>query len=565
MKGLAVSNGLGLGKAFLYKEAEINVSKKNIESIEKEIKRFDKVLEEAKSQIDNLYNISCKSFGEKDSMIFLAHKMILEDPEFIGDIKNRIGMEEVNAEWAVYEATNKFAALFENIENEYLKARVKDLRDVSKRILRILLQIPPIDLLSIDKDSIVIGKELLASDIASMNRDTVKGIVTELGGKTSHAFIIARTLDIPVISGVVDALSIIKSDDFLIIDGGSGEIILNPNQEERSLYIEKQKQNKEHKIRLRDMIGKESISKNGQKVEVMGNISSLRDIEEVLQNDGDGVGLFRTEFIYMDRDKPPGEEEQFKIYKAMAEKLQGKSITIRTLDAGGDKEIPYLDLPKGRNPFLGYRGIRISLDRLDIFETQIRAILRASIYGNIKIILPMISSIEELRKSKYIIEEVKGELESENITFKKDLRIGIMVEIPAVAIHSQAFAKEVDFFSIGTNDLIQYTLAVDRGNHNISKLYTQYDPGVLRLIKMTIDNGHKAGISVGLCGEIAGDYKSIPLLLAMGLDEFSVAPSYILESRYLIRNTSTVEGEKSLEEILRLPTAEDVEKYLYKL
>lgn len=562
MKGLGVSPGIGIGKVFLYRQAKIIILRENIESVEKELERFDGAADQAKSEIENLYKISLDKFGEKDSEIFLAHKMMLEDPEYMGEIKKKIYREKVNAEWAVNEITNGFLSLFENIKDEYLKLRAIDLKDVSKRLLRILLQIESVDLLAVDRDTIIIAEDLTPSDISQMNKENIQGLVTELGGKNSHTFIMARSIDMPAIIGVRHALNLANNGDPIIIDGTTGHIILNPNEEEMNLYIKKQKEVQEFKTRMKDMIGKKSISKDNHRVKITGNIGNPRDIDKVLENDGEGAGLFRTEFLYMDSDKLPTEEEQFRAYKTVAEKLEDKPLVIRTVDIGGDKEVSYLNLRKEMNPFLGYRGIRLCLDRVDIFKTQLRAILRASHYGNIKIMFPMISSIEELRKSKIILEEVKEELESEHISFKDDLEIGIMVEVPAVAIHSRAFAEEVDFFSIGTNDLIQYTLAVDRGNEKISGLYNQYDPAVLRLIKMTIDNGHEAGIWVGMCGELAGDQKLIPILLAMGLDEFSVRASSILESRYLISNISKVKSEEKLDELLNLSTAKDIEDFL---
>ena len=395
-----------------------------------------------------------------------------------------------------------------------------------------------------------------------MDKDKVIGIVTELGGRTSHTSIMARSLEIPAVAGVKDITNIAKNGDFMIVDGSKGIVLINPSQDEVEFYQREKEKYEEFKQQTRQMKGKESISKDGVKVEIAANIGTPKDVDNVIENDGEGVGLYRTEFLYMDNDRLPTEDEQFEAYKVVAERLEGKPIVIRTLDVGGDKDIPYLELPKEMNPFLGYRAIRLCLDRRDIFKTQLRALLRASAYGNIKIMFPMISNIQEVREAKRILEEAKEELRKENIPFNEDIEVGIMVEIPSVAIHSDIFAREVDFFSIGTNDLIQYTLAVDRGNQEISHLYNQYDPAVLRLIKMTIDNGHKAGIWVGMCGEAAGDEKLIPVLLGMGLDEFSMNPASILKARYIISNTSKKEVEGMLDEILSLPTAEDVERYI---
>ncbi len=397
-----------------------------------------------------------------------------------------------------------------------------------------------------------------------MNIEMVVGIVTELGGKTSHTSIMARTLEVPAIVGVKDATNLLSNGDTIIIDGDSGEIIINPSARVLRDYEAKKKELEILKLNLMSMKTKETISKDGHKVLLTGNIGSPKDIEKVLKNHGEGVGLYRTEFLYMDKNRLPTEEEQFKSYRIVAEKLGKLPLVIRTLDVGGDKDLPYLDLPNESNPLLGYRAIRISLDRLDIFKTQLRAILRASVFGNIKIMFPMISNIKEIKDAKAIIEEIKAELTREDTAFNKDIEIGIMVEIPAVAVHSAAFAKEVDFFSIGTNDLIQYTLAVDRGNMDIAYLYNQFHPAVLRLIQMTIENAHKEGIKVGMCGDIAGDQKLIPVLLGMGLDEFSMSASSILESRSLIKDISKDRISEMLEELLNLSTAEDVEDYIDK-
>lgn len=562
MRGLATSPGIGMGKAFLYRDLEIQIQKQFIESEEDEIQRFYRAIEQAKSEIDNLYHNCSHSLGEDESKIFSAHRMMLEDPEFIGKVDKKIRKEKINAEWALNEITNGLISIFDNIEDKYLRGRVIDIKDVTKRVLRLLLKIESMDLGYIEKASIVIAEDLTPSDTAQMEKKNVKGIITELGGKNSHTSIIARKMEIPAIIGVKDILDLVETGDYLILDGYTGEIIINPSEKEKNSYKKRQEDIIEDKIKFEKVIGKDSISKDGHRIEISGNIGSLEDIDEVIENDGQGVGLFRTEYIYINRKSLPTEEEQFEIYKSAGEKLQEKPLIIRTLDVGGDKEIPCLDLPEEMNPFLGYRGIRISLDRLDIFKTQLRAILRASYYGNIKIMFPMISSIEELKEVKTIFKEIKKSLKSENIPFNEDIEMGIMVEVPAVAIHSKAFAKEVDFFSIGTNDLIQYTLAVDRGSRKIAQLYTQYHPAVLRLIKMTIENGHKAGISVSMCGEMAGDENIIPILLAMGLDKFSMNASSILRSKYLIRNISIDEISKKTMNLLDLPTSEDVKQFI---
>ncbi|MCF6461529.1 phosphoenolpyruvate--protein phosphotransferase [Clostridium sp. Cult3] len=562
MKGIGTSPGIALGNILVYKEPEITINKKQIQDIDEEIDRLEKAIKTGMKQIEKLYEKTLNNVGKEEAEIFNAHKMMIEDPEFIGDVKETIKSQEVNAEWAVKNVADKFIKIFENIEDEYLRERALDLKDVSNRLLRILLDIETMDLGSLEEECIIVAEDLTPSDTAQMNKEMVIGFVTELGGKTSHTSIMARTLEIPAISGLKDITNEVKNGDFVIIDGKEGLVLLNPSEEEIKTYEQKKKDYQEFKLKLKDMKGKESISKDGVKVEIAANIGTPKDVDKVIENDGEGIGLYRTEFLYMDSKTLPTEEEQFEAYKIVAERLEGKPVVIRTLDVGGDKDIPYLDLPEEMNPFLGYRAIRLCLDRTDMFKTQLRALLRASAFGNIKIMFPMISNIKEIRDAKKILEEAKEELRKENIPFNEDIEVGIMVEIPAVAVHSDIFAKEVDFFSIGTNDLIQYTLAVDRGNQDISYLYNQYHPAVLKLIKMTIENGHKEGIWVGMCGEAAGDEKLIPLLLGMGLDEFSMSSSSILRARWIINNTSKSEIESMLDEILSLPTAEDVEKFI---
>ncbi len=564
MKGIGTSPGIALGNVLVYKEPKIVIEKKQVSNTDEEIKRLDKAIEIAIKQIEQIYEKTLKNVGPKEAEIFNAHRMMIEDPEFIGDVKETIKSQKVNAEWAVKTTIDRYIEMFESIEDEYIRERALDLKDVSNRLLKILLDIETMDLSTLEDECIIIAEDLTPSDTAQMNKEMVLGFITELGGKTSHTSIMARTLEIPAVSGVKDITNKTKNGDFAIIDGKEGLVILNPSKEEIDNYKEKKERYEQFKLKLNEIKGKESISKDGVKVEIAANIGTPKDVDKVIENDAEGIGLYRTEFLYMDSDKLPTEEEQFEAYKIVAERMEGKPVVIRTLDVGGDKDIPYLDLPEEMNPFLGYRAIRLCLDRKDIFKTQLRALLRASAFGNVKIMFPMISSIEEIREAKKVLEEAKEELRKENISFNEDIEVGIMVEIPAAAIHSDIFAKEVDFFSIGTNDLIQYTLAVDRGNQDISYLYNQYHPAVLKLINMTIKNGHKEGIWVGMCGEAAGDEKLIPILLGMGLDEFSMSSSSILKARWIINNTSKEEIESMLDEILSLPTAKDVEKFIDK-
>lgn len=562
MKGIGVSPGVSIGKVFKKEEIEIDIEKKSIHNIKEEVDRLNTCVHKSIEEIESLYKYTLKEVGEKEAEIFNAHKLMLEDPEFIGMINQKIEDEKVNVEWAVQEARNEYVQMLESLDNEYLRERAADVKDISSRLLKKLIGIKGVDLSSLEEECIVVADDLTPSDTAQMRKDKVLGFVTELGGRTSHTSIMARTLELPAVVGVKDITKNVKDEDFIIIDGNEGLIIINPSEEEIATYEKKKESYENFKEELNKLKGEESISKDGVKVEIAANIGTPKDIDKVLENDGEGVGLYRSEFLYMDREKLPTEEEQFEAYKVVAEKLDGRPLVIRTLDVGGDKDLPYLDLPKEMNPFLGYRAIRLCLDRTDIFKIQLRAILRASAYGNVKIMFPMISNIAELREAKAILEEVKSELRAENIEFDEELEVGIMVEIPSVAVQSDIFAKEVDFFSIGTNDLIQYSLAVDRGNQDISYLYSQYHPAVLRLINMTIENGHKEGIWVGMCGEAAGDEKLIPILLGMGLDEFSMSASSMLTARWIIKNISKAEMENKVKEVLNLDSPQDVEKYI---
>lgn len=448
------------------------------------------------------------------------------------------------------------------MKDEYIKARALDIKDIAKRLIRILLGIEKSELKLPKEECILIARDLTPSDFARMNKDKIIGIVTELGGRTSHTSIMVRSMGIPYVAGIKGITKKIKDGEAIIIDGNEGLILINPTPEEIEKYKKKSYEYERFKNKIKEMKGLKSISKDGVKIGLAANIGSPEDIDKVLENNAEAIGLYRTEFLYMNNNSLPSEEEQFKAYRVVAEKMKDKPVIIRTLDVGGDKDIPYLNLPKEMNPFLGYRAIRLCLDRKYLFKTQLRAILKASYYGNIKIMIPMISNIEEIRMAKRLLEEAKNELKYEKIPFNNNIELGIMVEVPAVAIHSDVFAKEVDFFSIGTNDLIQYTLAVDRENQDISYLYSHYDPAALKLIKMTIDNGHKAGIRVNMCGEAASDEKLIPVFLAMGLDELSMNPFSLPKSKWIVRNTSKEEIEPMIEPMLNLPTAKDVEKFI---
>jgi len=546
MNGIGISPGISIGKVLVYKEAELIIEKRQITNIKDEIERLKMSIEKATKEVDELYNEMLKTVGKYEAAIFNAHKMILNDPEFIESIKSRINEHKVNAEYAIRDISHHYKSLFENMEDEYLKARALDIEDI---LVRILLGVKNKDLRLIKDKCILVAKDLTPSDIAQMNKDMVMGIVTERGGRTSHASIMIRAMEIPFVTGIQDISKKVKDGEVIILDGSRGLVLTNPTYEEVEKYKNKKYEYEKIKDKIKKVKGLKSISKDGIEVKLVANIGSPKDVDKVIENDGEGIGLYRSEFLYLNKDSIPSEEEQFYAYKIVAENMQGKPVIARTLDVGGDKNIPCLNLPKETNPFLGYRAIRLCLDREDLFKIQLRALLKASYYGNIKIAFPMISNIEEIRKAKGLLEEAKDELKREKAPFNENIQIGMMVETPAAAIHSQAFAKEVDFFSIGTNDLIQYTLAVDRENEAISHLYSQYDPAVLKLIKMTIDNGHKEGIKVSMCGEAASDEKLVPVFLAMGLDEFSMNPSSILKTKWIIKNTSKKEIEPMVETI----------------
>lgn len=562
MKGLGVSHGIGIGKVFKVEPNEIEVERKEIEDTSLEIEKLNKAIIECKEQINNIYKITIKNVGEKEAEIFKAHEMILEDEAVFDEVVNKIKIEKVNCEFALNEVLNRYIRLFENIEDEYLRDRSNDLKDIMYRLTKIILGVKTKKLSDIEDGTVIVAYDLTPSDTAQMNKEKVAAIIVEIGGRTSHAAIIARTMEIPTIVGVEGVYSKVEDGDELICDGATGKVSINPSQKTKQYYKLKKQKEDDIKNNLSKQIGLETITLDGHKVLLEANIGVPADIRYAIKNDAEAIGLFRSEFLYMSRAKLPTEEEQFEAYKEILIKMGDKPVVIRTLDVGGDKEIPYLKIPKEMNPFLGYRAIRLCLDNTDIFKAQLRAILRASVYGNVKILFPMISSINELRGAKKLYFETKEELISAGIALNDNIELGIMIEIPSAAIISDVLAKEVDFFSIGTNDLIQYTLAVDRMNSKINHLYNQYHPALIRLIKTVIDNAHAANIKVAMCGEMAGEPHLIPLLLGMGLDEFSMSPSSILKARHVIRGLSKKECEKLLNEVLNLEAGIEVEKYL---
>jgi len=558
--GKGISEGIGLGKAVILKENELKIEKQKIEDISAEKQRVYNAIKEVENEIENL--IQNISGTEKE--IMQAYLMILQDPSLTEETINIIEQEKCNSAYAVEIGLNKIIKTFEEMDDPYMAARSRDIEDMKRRILYKLLKIKEIDLSKLPKNTILVAKELQTSDTAKMNLKNISGIITEIGGVNSHMAIIARTNEIPAIVGIKHIFENIKENDYIALNGATGEIFLNPTQDKIEELTKNQENLNQEKHELEKYKNKKAITRDGHQVELLANIGGPQDIQIVVDNTAEGVGLLRSEFLYMDAKDFPTENEQFEAYKKIAEGLENKKLVIRTLDIGGDKDLKYMKLPKEENPFLGYRAIRIYLDNVDLFKVQLRAILRASSYGNVAIMLPMISSIEELQKSKEIIEEVKQELKFKNISFNENIEVGIMVEIPSSAIMADEFAKECDFFSIGTNDLIQYTIAVERGNEKVADLYSHYNPAVIRLIKFAIDGAHKAGIFCGMCGEAAGDVKFIPLLVGLGLDEFSMNANKILRARKLITDLDFEECKQLAKEILQLDSTEDVKNRLEK-
>lgn len=556
--GKGISEGIGLGKAVILKENELKIEKQKIEDISAEKQQIYDAVKEVESEIENL--IQNISGTEKE--IMQAYLMILQDPSLTEETINIIEQEKCNSAYAVEIGLNKIIKTFEEMDDPYMAARSRDIEDMKRRILYKLLKIEEIDLSKLPKNTILVAKELQTSDTAKMNLKNISGIITEIGGVNSHMAIIARTNEIPAIVGIKHILENIKENDYIALNGATGEIFLNPTQDKIEELTKNQENLNQEKHELEKYKNKKAITRDGHQVELLANIGGPQDIQIVVDNTAEGVGLLRSEFLYMDAKDFPTENEQFEAYKKIAEGLENKKLVIRTLDIGGDKDLKYMKLPKEENPFLGYRAIRIYLDNVDLFKVQLRAILRASSYGNVAIMLPMISSIEELQKSKEIIEEVKQELKSKNISFNENIEVGIMVEIPSSAIMADEFAKECDFFSIGTNDLIQYTIAVERGNEKVADLYSHYNPAVIRLIKFAIDGAHKAGILCGMCGEAAGDVKFIPLLVGLGLDEFSMNANKILRARKLITDLDFEECKQLANKVLQLDSTEDVKMIL---
>ena len=560
LKGKGVSNGIGFGNIVVLKKVERKIEKKTIESeqVEHELER----LHEALNQVINETEMQMKNISGTEADIMQAYLMIMQDPSLISETENAIKNSNYNAEYAVELGFNTVIQIFENMDDEYMASRSRDILDIKNRVLGKLLKEETIDLTNLKQNTIIVATELTTSETAKLDFKNVSGIITEIGGENSHTSIMARTHAIPAITKVEEATKIFKDDDSVAINGTSGEIYVNPTEEEKQKLLDLEKELEQEKSELDKYRNEESVTKDGTKVKLYANIGLPADAEIAVNNTAEGVGLLRSEFLYMDSDTMPTEESQFEAYKKVAEIMKDKEAIIRTLDVGGDKDLKYLKLEKEANPFLGYRAIRLCLDNPKIFKTQLRAILRASAFGKLAIMFPMISSIEELRSAKDVLEVCKQELDNENILYDKNIQVGIMIEIPSAALIADKLAQECDFFSIGTNDLIQYTVAVERGNEKISKLYTKYHPAVIKLIKKAIDGAHLANIICGMCGEAAGDPTFIPLLVGLGLDEFSMNSNNILRARRTINNLDKEACVKLSEEILQMTSAEEVENKL---
>ncbi|KJD38891.1 phosphoenolpyruvate-protein phosphotransferase [Paenibacillus polymyxa] len=558
ISGIAASAGIAIARAFILEHPNYAVERRAVGDVEAEIARLDAALAESQTELESIKEKTLRELGEKKAEIFASHLLILNDPELIDPVKAKIRDEQLNADYALNEVATQFVSMFENMKSAYLQERASDMRDVTKRVLNHLLGVHFVSPAEIAEETIVLAEDLTPSDTAQLNREFVKGFATNIGGRTSHSAIMARSLEIPAVVGTKNILSQAKSGDLIIVDGLDGHVFVNPTEEIVAEYRAKQVAYDKQREEWRKLRGEATVSVDGVHVELAANIGTPNDVAGVLDNGGEGVGLYRTEFLYMGRDKLPSEEVQYTAYKTVLERMEGKPVVVRTLDIGGDKELPYLDLPKEMNPFLGFRAIRLCLDRQDIFRTQLRALLRASVHGNLRIMFPMIATLNEFREAKAVLLEEKEKLVAEGVSVSEEIQLGIMVEIPSTAVLADQFAKEVDFFSIGTNDLIQYTMAADRMNERVSYLYQPYNPSILRLVKMVIDAAHREGRWVGMCGEMAGDTTAIPLLLGLGLDEFSMSATSILPARSQISKLSRADMEKLAAKALDMQTAEQV-------
>ncbi|MCI2770095.1 phosphoenolpyruvate--protein phosphotransferase [Staphylococcus warneri] len=559
INGIAASDGVAIAKAYLIVEPDLSFdSSETITDVEGETSKFNNAIEASKIELTKIRNNAEVQLGADKAAIFDAHLLVLDDPELIQPIQDKIKNDHVNAATALNEVTTQFITIFESMDNEYMKERAADIRDVSKRVLTHILGVELPNPSMIDESVVIIGNDLTPSDTAQLNKEFVQGFVTNIGGRTSHSAIMSRSLEIAAVVGTKSITKEVKQGDMIIVDGLTGDVIIDPTEDEVIAYQNKRERFFEDKQELQKLRDAETVTVDGVHAELAANIGTPNDLPGVIENGAQGIGLYRTEFLYMGRDQLPTEEEQFEAYKKVLETMDGKRVVVRTLDIGGDKELPYLDLPDEMNPFLGYRAIRLCLAQPDIFRPQLRALLRASVYGKLNIMFPMVATIKEFRDAKAMLLEEKENLQNEGYEVSEDIELGIMVEIPATAALADVFAKEVDFFSIGTNDLIQYTLAADRMSERVSYLYQPYNPSILRLVKQVIEASHKEGKWTGMCGEMAGDATAVPLLLGLGLDEFSMSPTSILKARRQINGLSKNEMSELANRAIHCATQEEV-------
>ena len=557
IKGIAASSGIAIAKAYKLVMPDLTVTKKTIEDVEKEIARYEEAMEKTAKELEMIKEAASKNLSAEEAAVFDAHALVLSDPEMKTQVEDKIKNEKINADAALEDVANMFIGMFESMEDEYFKERASDIKDVSRRLLASLLGKALPNPALIDEEVVIIADDLTPSDTAQLNKNLVRGFATNIGGRTSHSAIMARSLEIPAVVACKTITEEVNDGDMIILDGSEGIVIINPSDEEIATYKVKRDEFIAYREELKKLKDEKTVSTDGHHVELVANIGSPKDIQGVLENGAEGIGLYRTEFLYMESAELPTEDEQYEAYKAVLEGVNGP-VVVRTLDIGGDKEIAAIDLPKEMNPFLGVRAIRLCFQREDIFRTQLRALLRASTHGDLRIMFPMIATLQEFRQAKGILLEEKAKLEAEGVEINPNIQVGIMIEIPAAAVLADQFAKEVDFFSIGTNDLIQYTFAADRMSSTISYLYQPFNPSILRLVKHVIDSAHKEGKWAGMCGEMAGEPLAAPLLLGLGLDEFSMSATSVLAQRKLIRGLSKAEMEELANEAIQKSTMDEV-------
>lgn len=561
--GTGASAGIGIGKVVILKEEALVIRRDTVADAAAEKERFKKAVEKSIEDTQALAADMAERIGEKEAEILNGHLMLLQDPMMTMEIEGKIDSEKLCSEAAIEDVCTMYADMFASMDDELMQQRAADMRDIKTRMQKVLLGVKSVDVSALPKGSVLVAEDLTPSVTAGINPENVTGIVTELGGRTSHSAILARALEIPAVVAAAGILSQAADGDEIILDGESGEIFVKPEESVKAEYEAKRASYLAEKEELKKYISRETITKDGVKIEVAANIGRPEDVDRVLSYDAEGIGLFRTEFLFMDRTSMPTEEEQFEAYRKVAVAMNGKPVIIRTLDIGGDKEIPYMGLKKDENPFLGYRAIRFCLDRKDdIYRPQLRALLRASAFGAIKIMVPMVTCVEEYREAKALIHEIMDELEQEGIPYNKDIQVGIMVETAAASLMADVFAREVDFFSIGTNDLTQYTMSVDRGNDKVSYLYSTFNPAVLRSIRHIIECGRKEGIMVGMCGEAASDPLMIPLLVAFGLNEFSMSASAVLKARKMITECDSRKLQEMADKAMSFVTASEIESFM---